>query len=273
MVASPYLIAAGGIIFIILILIAAQIGRRIKRRSAFLHWKRLTEQARSELVTFTLAVVQQHLHALCAQRRLKVNHDPYGRQIFDAWIHEVRYFVANILLPKLREVGIEQKFMAARNAYAVSAFAAGHSEPVINLHAGYVDQFLINIVLAELSRYPMNSFAETIDKIETGGEYEMLCASILESNGWQVRRVGASGDQGVDLIGMKGKKVVAFQCKFHDRAINNSAVQQILTGSKIHGAHIAVVISHSGYTKGARSAAHGVNVILLTTEELKSFNP
>src|SRR5262245_8720753 len=130
------LIGASVLVVVLVVMVICAIARRIKRQSDFAHWARQTELAWREIVEFTLSLVQQHSPALCAQRRLKLYKDPYGRLIVDGWVREIEYFVEHILLSKLREMGAEQNFLAVRNAYAFAAWNAGKDERVINRYAG-----------------------------------------------------------------------------------------------------------------------------------------
>lgn len=81
----------------------------------------------------------------------------------------------------------------------------------------------------------------SIDFIKNGYEYEVYCAELLDSLGWQVEIKKKSGDQGVDLIGSRLGYRVVFQCKFYSSPVGNQAVQEAIAGKVFEQADYGVV--------------------------------
>ena len=104
--------------------------------------------------------------------------------------------------------------------------------------------------------------------VMSGIEFETYCANTLQDAGWTCRVTKASGDQGVDIIAMKGERKVAIQCKRYKNTVGNSAVQQVFAAKAHENADYAVVVTNSDYTKAARELAKSTNVGLLHYHQL-----
>jgi HJR/Mrr/RecB family endonuclease len=102
-------------------------------------------------------------------------------------------------------------------------------------------------------------------------DYEMHCAEVLRAAGWSVRRIGAGGDQGVDVLAVLRGTRAAIQCKKYTRAAGNAAVQQVVAGKRHHGAQIAVVVCPVGYTRSAKKLADSNGVLLLSHADLSQL--
>jgi len=63
-----------------------------------------------------------------------------------------------------------------------------------------------------------------------GNKFEKECEKILKQNGWKTKKIGKSGDNGVDIFAQKGKLKVAIQCKNFKGKVDNKAVQEIYAG-------------------------------------------
>ncbi len=63
-----------------------------------------------------------------------------------------------------------------------------------------------------------------------GIRFENHCMEILKQNGWEVKETPNTGDQGVDLIASINDLRICIQCKDHETAIGNKAVQEISAG-------------------------------------------
>lgn len=103
---------------------------------------------------------------------------------------------------------------------------------------------------------------EQIDEME-GPEFEQFCAALLDDLGYQQIHVTKStGDQGVDIIAIRGGLRWAFQCKRYASKIGNAAVQQVNTGKMLYNCQKAVVVTNNYFTSGAVRAAKAVGVEL-----------
>ena len=79
-------------------------------------------------------------------------------------------------------------------------------------------------------------------RYKKGLKFENHCMEILKQNGWEVKETPITGDQGVDLIAsIKGLRI-CIQCKDHEKAIGNKAVQEISAGKLFwKGTHAILV--------------------------------
>lgn len=103
---------------------------------------------------------------------------------------------------------------------------------------------------------------ERIDEME-GEEFERFCAALLDDLGYQQIHVTKStGDQGVDIIAIRGGLRWAFQCKRYASKIGNAAIQQVNTGKMLYSCQKAVVVTNNYFTSGAVQAAKAVGVEL-----------
>lgn len=97
----------------------------------------------------------------------------------------------------------------------------------------------------------------------SGQEFERFMAGLLRAVGYRVDAVGGSGDQGVDLLIKKGRRLVAVQCKKYGRPVGNAAVSAVYAGAKHYGAKEAWVVAPGGFTKGAVELAKSTGVRLI----------
>jgi len=105
----------------------------------------------------------------------------------------------------------------------------------------------------------------------TPREFEEWCASELAAAGWEARHMGGPGDQGVDVIASRDGRVLVLQCKLHGKPVSNGAVQEVFAGRTFHGAHVAAVVSVSGFTRSAQEIAERTGVHLLEPEDVREF--
>ncbi len=99
-------------------------------------------------------------------------------------------------------------------------------------------------------------------------EYERWCAQVLRMHGWDASATQAAGDQGVDIIATKDGRKVAIQCKLHNSAVGNKAIQEIHAAAAFVDAGHAVVVAPGEYTRAARQLAGKVGVHLLHHSQL-----
>ncbi len=116
-----------------------------------------------------------------------------------------------------------------------------------------------------------NSLKKTNENYNKGINFENKCMEILKTSGWKVKETPCSGDQGVDLIASIDGFRVCIQCKNHEKAIGNKAVQEISAGKLYWKGTHAVLVSKSGFTKAAQKLANANNVELIHESELKDL--
>jgi len=92
-----------------------------------------------------------------------------------------------------------------------------------------------------------------------GVDFEHYVAAVLRGVGYTVEVTKASGDFGVDLIATKDGVRTAVQCKRQARAVNGSAVQQVVAGAAVHDCTATMVVTNHRYTPAAEHLAevHG----------------
>ena len=116
-----------------------------------------------------------------------------------------------------------------------------------------------------------NSFKKSNENYNKGINFENNCMDILKNSGWKVKETPSSGDQGVDLIASIDGLRVCIQCKNHEKAIGNKAVQEISAGKLYWKGTHAVLVSKSGFTKAAQKLANANNVELIHESELNDL--
>ena len=79
--------------------------------------------------------------------------------------------------------------------------------------------------------------------------------SMLRGHGYGVEFTRATGDFGVDLIATRDGVRTAVQCKRQARAVNGSAIQQVVGGAPVHGCTKTMVVCNHRYTRAAELLA------------------
>ena len=102
----------------------------------------------------------------------------------------------------------------------------------------------------------------SVDCME-GHRFEYFCADLLRANGFtNVNVTQASGDQGVDIIATKDFVKYAFQCKNYSSNLGNTPIQEVNSGKMFYRCHVAVVLTNSTFTPGAKQLADATGVLL-----------
>lgn len=108
----------------------------------------------------------------------------------------------------------------------------------------------------------------------SGSEFEQFCADILRKNGfYDVRVMGGSGDQGVDIVARKGKSRYAIQCKCYSNKLGNTPVQEVFAGRIHYGCDVAAVMTNNYFTPGAIELARSTGVFLWDRDWVNSHLP
>ena len=103
----------------------------------------------------------------------------------------------------------------------------------------------------------------------TGFEFEEYMAQVLRDNGFRHVEVTVEcGDQGVDILAVRGGKTYAIQCKNYAGAVGNTAVQEAYAGAEYYGCDIPVVVCPTDFTIPARELAESTGVELWDGERL-----
>ena len=117
-----------------------------------------------------------------------------------------------------------------------------------------------------------NNYSKTINEsYKKGIKFENHCMEILKQHGWEVKETPNTGDQGVDLIASINDLRICIQCKDHEKAIGNKAVQEISAGKLFWKGTHAILVSKSGFTKSAQQLAKSNKVRLINEFQLKDL--
>ena len=102
----------------------------------------------------------------------------------------------------------------------------------------------------------------------SGWEFEQEFAKVLEGLNYNVTRKGGSGDEGIDLIALKGRQRVAVQCKAHKRPVG-PAIAREFYGSMVHGGFRRGILAYpSGFSQGTEDFVQGKKISLYGLDEL-----
>lgn len=183
------------------------------------------------------AVAHAHREALTLRYRQLVGRDPYGGLEMKPWCREV------------------ERFRASTGIDGDAALVARFDAELLRLVQDWAQE---EDHMSSASRF---SSADPY-------EYERWCANQLRRSGWIAEATQASGDQGVDVIASKGGLKVALQCKLHNAAIGNKAIQEIHAAAAFIEATHAAVVSPVNYTRSARQLAAKLDVLLLHHTQL-----
>jgi len=116
-----------------------------------------------------------------------------------------------------------------------------------------------------------NNSKKNNQSYKKGIKFENHCMEILKQNGWEVKETPSTGDQGVDLIASIDGLRICIQCKDHEKAIGNKAVQEISAGKLFWKGTHAILVSKSGFTKSAQQLAKSNKVVLINEYQLKDL--
>ncbi len=185
--------------------------------------------------------IRPHLAQLLLERTRGGYQDKYGHWNFDAWFREADGFFTSVVSGTVGSAHKTQYYKELNR--------------------------MLDIYEAQLNKQPLSAVSD----VASGLDFEIHVASLIESVGLSVRRIGGSGDQGVDLIAVSSTMIYAVQCKWHSAPIGNSAVQQVKAGEKFHSCEASVVVGKSGFTPSARKLAAALGVDLVDLENVAAY--
>ncbi len=130
--------------------------------------------------------------------------------------------------------------------------------------ASQIEKSCLNLIENDCSKKINESYKKGI-------QFEKHCMKILKEYGWEVKETPHTGDQGVDLIASINDLRICIQCKDHEKAIGNKAVQEISAGKLFWKGTHAIIVSKSGFTKSAHQLAKSNKVKLINEYQLKDL--
>ncbi len=105
----------------------------------------------------------------------------------------------------------------------------------------------------------------------SGTDFERLLCRLYEKMGYNIQHTGKAGDQGGDLVVMKGGKRIVVQAKRYKTLINNKAIQEAVAAKAIYNCSNATVVTTSDFTDGALELAKSNYVYLINGKKLKEL--
>jgi len=108
-----------------------------------------------------------------------------------------------------------------------------------------------------------NGTTRRFDDLDGSG-FEALIKRLYEGAGYTAQLTGKTGDQGGDLVVVRGDVKKVIQAKLRRKmTVGNDAVQQVVAAKAIYNCPEAVVISNSTFTTKAEELArvHGVELV------------
>ncbi len=238
-------------------------------------------------------IIEENKYNLLEERRRLKEIDPYGNENLHKWfgnppIYEnliqknilegstkfkegIPYFWIKVIIREFESVEL---FFEKWNYYKIKNPLIEDEILGIKRKLNSNDWYLFIASLIEKSCYKLskeNQFNSNINH-KKGLKFENLCFQKFRSQGWQVKETPVSGDQGVDLIASIGDLRLCIQCKDHQKAIGNKAVQEVYAGKKYWSGTHAILISRSGFTKAAQKLALSSKVILINEFEIENIN-
>ena len=237
-------------------------------------------------------LIEENKYNLLEERRRLKEIDPYGNENLDKWFGNpplqqdlisknilegsskfkegIPYFWLKVIIKRFD--GIEL-FFEKWNYYKLNNPLIEDEilgkERKLNTKDWYV--FIASIIEKSCFKLSNNTQIDSNISYKKGLKFENFCLQKLESQGWEVKQTPVSGDQGIDLIASIDDLRVCIQCKNHQKAIGNKAVQEVYAGKKYWLGTHAILISKSGFTKSAQKLASSSNVILINDFEIENI--
>ncbi len=252
---APAPSGSGGaaVLIVILVIIGAVAGIIIAGRRAA---ERELGRRRGRALAVAVAEIVAQQRPLQVKKLQLVAVDAYGTADPTKWIKEKEYFFKTRVLPLLAAEGLEDQW----------SFIAGQVNHRLELAAA--ESFAGGVMEDQFTSDP-----QVFDPRMSPTDYELHCALLLRSSGWDAQTTVATGDQGTDVLARRGGRTLVVQCKLYSQPVGNSAVQEISAARLHQRADYAAVVSNAPFTAAARQLARTNSVHLLHHEELRSFTP
>ncbi len=237
-------------------------------------------------------IIEENKYNLLEERRKLKEIDPYGNENLDKWFGNppldenlvyknilegsnkfkegIPYFWLKVIIRNFDGVEL---FFQKWNYYKLKNPLIEDEILGIKRKLNTNDWYLFIASLVEKSCYKLSNEIQvnSNNNHDKGLKFENLCFQKLRSQGWLLKQTPVSGDQGVDIIASIDNLRLCIQCKDHQKAIGNKAVQEVYAGKKYWSGTHAILISRSGFTKSAKKLALSNNVILISEMEIENI--
>ena len=237
-------------------------------------------------------IIEENKYNLLEERRKLKEIDPYGNENLDKWFGNppldenlvyknilegsnkfkegIPYFWIKVIVWNFEGVEL---FFQKWNYYKLKNPLIEDEILGVKRKLNTNDWYLFIASLVEKSCYKLSNEIQvnSNNNNDKGLKFENLCFQKLRSQGWLLKQTPVSGDQGVDIIASIDNLRLCIQCKDHQKAIGNKAVQEVYAGKKYWSGTHAILISRSGFTKSAKKLALSNNVILISEMEIENI--
>lgn len=112
--------------------------------------------------------------------------------------------------------------------------------------------------------------AHKVDSI-SGNKFEIFLEHLLTTRGFKVKRVGSSGDSGIDLVATKDGKSYAIQAKRYKKKVPKSALYEAVSGRHHRKCDYAMVITNSYFTNQGLQYARETGCKLVDRDALAKW--
>lgn len=104
-----------------------------------------------------------------------------------------------------------------------------------------------------------------------GVELEQYLEEVFTLLGYAVEATRTTGDQGIDLIVVRGNLRIAIQVKGYFNSVGNAAIQEAYAGMAHYKCHRCAVITNSRFTSGAVELAKSTRCLLIHEDNFRAF--
>ena len=237
--------------------------------------------------------IEENKYNLLEERIRLRNIDAYGNEDYKKWIgnpplnekaieenilngsnrfrNGIPYFWEKVILKKF---GSTELFFEKWRSYCaenptindeiIGSIRKLEAEDWFVFVASQIEKSCLNLIKNNHSKKNNESYKKGI-------KFENHCMEILKQHGWEVKETPNTGDQGVDLIASINNFRICIQCKDHEKAIGNKAVQEISAGKLFWKGTHAILVSKSGFTRSAKQLAKSNNVRLINEFQLRDL--
>ncbi|MFB9673889.1 restriction endonuclease [Streptosporangium vulgare] len=117
-----------------------------------------------------------------------------------------------------------------------------------------------------------NARLERVDRM-TGDRFEALVEALLRREGFRgVRRIGGSGDGGVDVVATApGGDRFVIQCKRWSTSVGSPQIRDLLGALHAYPGHRGVLVTSATFTAPAREYAEGTGLTLIDRASLAAW--
>lgn len=198
-----------------------------------------------------------------------------GLSLYLRWKASVCADITAAVLPHQRELSIRRQQLCRKGRYGEPDDKAWHKE---------VERFLKVVVSQQVrlgsesrlgwAREIVNAVTSAVpgqaafDVTMSPVEYEGFVAQVLREHGWEASVTVASGDQGVDVLALKGSFRLVIQCKLYSGTVGNAAVQEAIAAREWESATHAAVVSNAAFSRSAQGLANKSGVFLWHHDQL-----